>query len=1084
MNRTEHHQIKNQLAALSARLQRLNHSLSEEPSAEETTVACNPRLLKELSDELMELSGSLQASDNLYYRLREGDMAVVCCDREGEVVAANHAFEQLSLLKEDAIKGYAFKQLFEVGASQTPDFSQDFFIYKAKLKGPFQQPYVSVRGMKDQELTVLLIENITSYVLAAEKYTRDDQELKEFFSQSSDFIIVFDEQGNILFANDSCSSGLGIMEGDMLEQNLFELLLEKDKGTFEKLLERVVETNQSSFLDIRMKGKDKVFSLRGHVACKKSYNMKQPNVFRMFLVDMTDKLMTEEAMDRSKSRLEAMFESGEQLKWVINPHGRFVKVNHKFQQYMLSLGTLINKNDFVYHLKNIRRPQINFWERRYVKAFKGENLKFEWSTRNADGSEKWLEVQLSPVRYKDDSIREVYAVATDVTERKVLETKLKESEGVFRTIFQSLKDVVYFKADMEGNILMISPSIYEMLGVTEEDALSKKLTDFYLDKKSLKEEVYPELKKNKIVKDSLHPVRNKVTGEEKYISLTFWLSKTENDNWEIQGVAKDVTEWKKLKDSLEDERNKAIDVNEVRRLFLSKMSHEMRTPLNGIMGELQLLQDTHLQLEQVKHMETIMTTTMTLQQIIDDILDLSKIEAEMMDLNLRPVNLMYTMDKIHEVNVTAARAKGVEFKITFNRQPTEIFMIDELRFIQILNNLVSNAIKYTPEGEVHVQVICSPKFTNSRRWVFYVSVKDTGVGISEADMEKLFDPYTRVNHPYSKTLKGTGLGLPIARELAVLMGGELGVDSVEGEGSTFWFSIEADTTTQEETNKPSKIGNVFTHCFVEAPKLLFVDDFKTNRHIGRSILLKLGCEVDEAADGQQAVEKALSKDYDLIFMDIQMPVMNGLEATAKIHEVRPDWKIPIIALTAFTMEEEIQEFLDAGLDDVLPKPIDTPRMVECLLEHLNRGEKQFEMKEREASVIVDVPKPVKKSYALNKDLLGEDGSVVIQISFPQQLSKYGGEELIAMSYEEFCQDIEVLFQHIEKGLEEEDLEGIRGDMHTIKGAAAQLGIVKLSEKARIGEQKLKAENASDLREDFLAIRRAFEEFKQVLEEWK
>jgi signal transduction histidine kinase/ActR/RegA family two-component response regulator len=359
--------------------------------------------------------------------------------------------------------------------------------------------------------------------------------------------------------------------------------------------------------------------------------------------------------------------------------------------------------------------------------------------------------------------------------------------------------------------------------------------------------------------------------------------------------------------------------------FLANMSHEIRTPLNGIIGTTQLLSRSSLTPEQQELLQMLQSSSNLLINIISDILDLSKIEADKLTLVPTAFNIRDCVKTVIDICLPGIDASGKAIKLdyTIDHRITKYVKADESRLQQILVNLIGNAIKFTDEGSVNLTVEVSGNSLYTQEVTFHIS--DTGIGIGEEALEQLFKPFTQVNTTALRKYGGTGLGLSICKKLVEMMGGKIWVESKELQGSVFSFSIPliiADINSynashpeeqhQENTNKHLKI--------------LLAEDNRMNQLVARRIFEKIGYTIDMADNGILALEKMEMQDYDLVFMDIQMPEMDGLQATRYILERYGDNAPPVIAMTANVLSENEQECKEAGMKDFLSKPFTIERL--------------------------------------------------------------------------------------------------------------------------------------------------------------
>ena len=399
---------------------------------------------------------------------------------------------------------------------------------------------------------------------------------------------------------------------------------------------------------------------------------------------------------------------------------------------------------------------------------------------------------------------------------------------------------------------------------------------------------------------------------------------------------------------LEQTQRVAQSASNAKNRFLANMSHELRTPLNGVIGMADLLLRTSLDERQHRQASTIARSGRTLLAILTDILDIAKIEAGKLTLVARDFELPAAVDEVDSLFRARATEKGLEFRIVWHPRVPRAVRGDRVRFVQILGNLVANAVKFTERGSVEVRILPAGETDpglNALR--VRCEVVDTGIGLAPEQCTRIFDSFEQADDGVARRFGGTGLGLAIARQLVVAQGGEIGVTSEPAVGTTFWFELPFARSTalgtdamQARVSTPRKAAPAATPLG-RAASVLVVEDNPANREVMRSMLEELGLDSAFATDGVDALNRFGERQFDLVLMDCQMPHMDGFETTQRLRSIETRRGItdhvPVIAVTAHAIEGYRERCLTAGMNDYLTKPVTVERLRETIERHLKRA---------------------------------------------------------------------------------------------------------------------------------------------------
>ncbi|AFK02027.1 multi-sensor hybrid histidine kinase [Emticicia oligotrophica DSM 17448] len=781
----------------------------------------------------------------------------------------------------------------------------------------------------------------------------------------------------------------------------------------------------------------------------------------------------EEDLVRQTARLNAVFDSSSHVIWTVNQKRQLSSFNRNYVN--LIQRTLGNPPEINMSIEKLGWKLISPEDRpilreKYNEAFRGQPQYFEMHWGNIDGGDDWYEFFLNPILSTESGqVEEVSGIAQNITDKKNSTITLQKSEQKFRDTIESFIDI-YYRTDLGGNITMISPSVLTHTGYTVEEVMGNKVDKFFENAVDSSKNIKGLLKAGSIT--NFEVVVKRKNGELRQFMLNIRMIKdSKGIPIEVEGVARDISELKKTTAELlvaKDEAERSLKVKE---RFLANMSHEIRTPMNGVIGMIDLMYETPLNPEQKDYVQTIKKSSETLLTILNDILDLSKIEAGKMDLHNAPLDIKEILERL--VALFRQRAIEKNNKISYHiADDVPAYLIaDQTRLLQIFSNLTSNALKFTENGSVTISL--SKVSANGKINILRGEITDTGIGISEDDQKLLFGAFQQVDNSTKKSFGGTGLGLAISRELCRLMKGDMGVISTPGKGSTFWFTIEVRSTTispsvSESSEAEIQLTNFFSN---HTPKILLVDDNQVNRKVASEILIKAGCEVLTADSGAKAIEVfGEGHGFDVIFMDIQMPEMDGIETTKRLRQLYGNALPKIVAMTAYSMQHDRERFLSEGMDDYVPKPIRASILIQKVNEIVPNAQAKSPQTAPPTITVDDVDKKVDDNSPIDPSIPAFDMEIV------NQLKEMVGAEMLASVFEDFENEAEEQIQNT-KNAYPDDVRTIQRELHTLKGNSGTIGLARIHEITAIIEVPSKTGDLTNFLENMAVLEKEYQYFK-------
>jgi len=631
--------------------------------------------------------------------------------------------------------------------------------------------------------------------------------------------------------------------------------------------------------------------------------------------------------------------------------GRLALDNQKFaldQHAIVSItdlqGTITYANDRFCNISGFDRETLLGSNHRIVNSGHHPTALFAdmWNTitqgrvwhgevcnRKKDGTLYWVDATIVPLLDTAGLPEQYIGIRTDITTRKAFEAQLAEQLRFVEVLLEATPTAIYLK-DTSGRYLRFNKAFEELFGIKREAWIGQTVFDLVPGEAAqMMHAKDQELLQTGAVQTYEAAFTNRRTGQLR--DGLYWKAPLTDSAGKITalvGTILDITEKNRIEQELRDAKRTAEAANQAKSDFLANMSHEIRTPMNGVIGMTDLALGTHLDPTQREYLSIVRSSAKSLMVILNDILDFSKIEAGKLNIEKVEFPLRDWIGETLKTLVARADKKGLVLQSQLASTLPDQVLGDPVRIRQVLTNLCDNAIKFTGQGGVYVDVRC--KATDAGHSELQFSVRDTGIGIPAEKQQGIFEAFTQADTSTTRQFGGTGLGLTICARLVELMGGRIWVESVSGQGSTFHFTVQVENmvTAPQPVAAPTVEANASP---VHALRVLLVEDHPINQMLATTLLKKWGHTVVLAKNGQEGVDLFAAQPWDIVLMDMQMPVMGGLEATRLIRaSERPGQRTPIVAMTANAMEADKQACLEAGMDDHLAKPFNAKDLQDIL----------------------------------------------------------------------------------------------------------------------------------------------------------
>ncbi len=865
----------------------------------------------------------------------ENTHGVVIADAEGKIEWVNASFERMTGYTLDEMKGRKPGHVL-----QGPDTDPQTIAYlKEQIqKGePFvteilnynkaQQPYwLRIQGQalrnKDGQ--------IFKYFAIEEDITREkesERRFKQALERIGDNVWEHDFKNGVTYFSQSDNSFLGYTTDELTNnQQLWwnsvyhedlQLLVESDR----KYKSRETDAHNLEYRIIDRQGNICWVLDRG-VVIEKDHEGKPLRIIGTH-TNITELKLAEQKMEAQRKFYENILNNIPADIAVFSPTHQYLFVNPRGIKDDELREWIIGKRDEDYCAFRNKPLSIAEGRRALFRQVVEEKSPREWEEKitQPDGSEEYVLRKLYPVLDKEQGVSLVIGYGIDITQRKKFEIALKTNEEKYRGIIANM-NIGLMEMDTHRRIEFANQTLLKMTGLTEEEAIGYDAIQFLAENS--------QSRMNEAKQRRMQGVSEAYEVQTNIDNRNGWWLLSSAPKYDSSGqftgaivICLDITNQKKLEQELIKSREQAEMLAKTKESFLANMSHEIRTPMNAIIGMAGQLNKTTLNDEQHFYLDSIRSASENLLIIINDILDFSKIEAGKLTLEKIGFEPKSIISGAMQVMNHKAEEKGLVFTNSFtDGKIAPVLLGDPYRLHQILLNLISNAIKFTQKGVVDIS--CEVINDNSEQQRVKFSVHDTGIGMDESFISKLFEKFSQEDDSVTRKFGGTGLGMSICKELVNLMNGSLLVESKKGVGTVISFTIPFDKGTDKDL--PRKYRSLPDSSALSGKKVLVADDNSMNRMVASAILKNYGAEIIMAKDGKEAVAKVKTDKPDIVLMDIQMPEMDGMEAT-RIIRGSISRELPVIALTALAIKGDDQKCLEAGMNDYLSKPFEEIQLV-------------------------------------------------------------------------------------------------------------------------------------------------------------
>ncbi|MGE4291390.1 MAG: PAS domain S-box protein [Desulfovibrio sp.] len=778
---------------------------------------------------------------------------------------------------------------------------------------------------------VVVSRDLTSRKLAEEAERQADVRFRQVAESISDVIMTLDSRHALTYVSPAMLRLAELEPETLLGRRLEELVHAQDRRELTRSLENILETGEAS-AECRVLAQDGTpvwVRMVARALVEEGTYLGAAGR----LTNISMRKQAEENLARSERKYRDIFENIQDVYFESDFEGNVLEISPAVERISFYTREEILRSGMLPLLAEPGERERLLGVLKSQGHVEDHEIRF----RDRDGSVRHFSVTAKLVSDEDEQ-RKVVGSLHDVTVRRAAQLEAQQARAFLDGIIDAVPDPIYVK-DQEHRYVMANRAMCLLLGRDREDVVGRSTWELF----------DPEQAAGFAARDEQALMGGiKVLHEEDFwdASGVWRLLATSKAVFQgsdgrrlLVGVVRDITEARRLQEELRRSKEEAEYLAESKSRFLANMSHEIRTPLNGVIGMLQLLNMTGLSGEQTEYVGTGLDSALGLLAVINDILDYSKIESGRMNSPSEHFSVREMLRTVEHALAEQARSKGVELLFQIGAQLPELVDGAEPRLRQVLFNLVGNAVKFTDQGQVRVLVEAFGRNDPRGDLQLYFEIEDTGIGIAEENLERIFDPFVQADETPSRRYQGTGLGLGIVRRLVEMLHGTLCMGSETGQGTTVCFTAFVQSIPFGEKPEAAREDSPLPQEPSRRLRVLVAEDNKVNMLLAERFLLKLGYETLGVGNGQdalEALERAVDENrpFDVVFMDIQMPVLDGMEAVRRIREGqgRIPRDLPVVALTAHAMEGDMERFLEVGMDGYLAKPLDFAIFAELLNE--------------------------------------------------------------------------------------------------------------------------------------------------------